>query len=44
MLLYALLDVKGVLAVLGGVTGVFTNMSAHTNTPAVEESPSTIEM
>lgn len=41
LLLYALPDAKGVLAAAGGVTGASTSMSAHTNTPATKESPST---
>lgn len=44
LLLCALLDAKDVLAVAGGVTGVSTSISAHTNTPAAKESPSTTKM
>ena len=41
---FIFLDAKGVLAAAGGVTGVSTSMSAHTNTPAAKESPSTTKM
>ena len=44
LLLWALPDAMGVLAVPGGVTGVFTSMSARTNTPAAKESPFTTKM